>query len=158
MWDYVSHIITEISETSAYEQVCLVAAIEAIYEESYNCDKCLKKYDDEQNLRMREIKRCFTPGKNGVEKSVFSFYKCVGNYATSWAYSVIDMFMKYDKHGMLPHSGSIGEQPYKVIQLFQIIESLRDDKSKKDEKSETQSRVDRKIAAKRARDGQRSTG
>jgi hypothetical protein len=139
--------------------VYLVSAIESIYNKNYNCNACLSEHEDEIiTERKRAIKQCFSVRDNPLySKSVFRFYKCIGNYSTEWAFTIVDMFMRYDKFGTLPFEGSIGDQPYKVIQLFNIVESLREAKREESNKSNTDSRVEQKILAKRARDGQRST-
>jgi len=134
--------------------------MESIHEPMFNCHKCKTEYDDRPDPevlteRKRVIKSCYKIADQDLyQKSVFNFRQCIGNYANQWAYSAIDLFMRYDKFGTLPFEGGVADQPYKVIQLFQIIESLRSEKAKESEVSQNDMRVLEKIQAKRAREGQ----
>jgi hypothetical protein len=56
------------------------------------------------------------------------YKSCVGNYNSNIGF-LTEAFSKYEK-GMLPFKGTLSDQPAKLIEIFNIIEQRRMDKSK----------------------------
>lgn len=52
-----------------------------------------------------------------------------------WEYPIfnhiITLFDQYDRNGVLPYPGAHGEQPAKIIELFQIFEQLKIERENK---------------------------
>lgn len=58
----------------------------------------------------------------------------------------ITLFDLYHKHGILPYKGSASEQPAKIIEIFQVLESLKNEREIKlhEEQQKEASRNQRK--------------
>ena len=44
---------------------------------------------------------------------------------------VIVAFDIYDRHGVLPYPGSLSEQPNKIIEIFNVLSSLKQERDQK---------------------------
>lgn len=157
-------MVNQISHVSLYEQMGLYATIEGVYNERWNCHKCLTRHErsesyEETTEKERVLKSCYKPREKAfMQLDDFHFHKCIGNFTSDAARNMIDLFMRYDKFGLLPFSGGVAEHPYKVIQYFQMIELIRSEKQdSKEKENSVPDRVQEKLNRKRAKDGQRST-
>lgn len=74
------------------------------------------------------------------------FKKGVDSFNVDYFNFVIAAFDIYDKHGVLPYPGSLSEQPNKIIEIFNVLSSLkqeRDQRTLEDQQRE-QKRSERK--------------
>lgn len=149
--------IEGLNQVSEYEYALLMASIEAQYDKNrrFDCHKCKNKNRgatnwQEGNLAERKIKGCFDAVANWEVDNV-RFKKCVGNFVLPSTNSILNMFRLYEK-GLLPYAGSVTEQPAKIMQIFDIIYARKAEKDNElnDKRSETQKRVDAKLARKRS--------
>jgi len=54
-------------------------------------------------------------------ETALKFNGCVGNYTSYSVNYFIDLFHKFES-GVLPFKGTFGQQPAKIIEVFQVIE------------------------------------
>ena len=129
LWTLLNYKVLEASSVTLYEYVILLASLEAVfYPKKYNCSLCRTQYGHSERLikkaeRNRRASGCFdyTTKKYRVENIIYK--SCLGNYQTNINF-FLESFAKYEQ-GMLPFNGTISEQPNKVIEIFNIIESRR---------------------------------
>lgn len=59
---------------------------------------------------------------------------------------VIAAFDVYDRHGVLPYPGSLSEQPNKIIEIFNVLSSLKQERDQKilEEQQRQQKRNERR--------------
>ncbi len=62
-----------------------------------------------------------------------NYYKCIGNYQDSMVNFYIEEYLQYEK-GIYPYPGNLGEQPNKIIEIFDLIDQVKRDKQKQEEK------------------------
>lgn len=99
-----------------------VAAIEIVYNRSYQCGFCVSKIGE----KVREnTKNC--TGKAARPKvrelEIFSFTLCPGNFYSSSYGSLVDIHRQFRK-GVLVNEGGLLDQPSKYIDLMNLIENL----------------------------------
>lgn len=80
--------------------------------------------------RKRQSKGCYKLGVKAYLFDSIKFSKCPGNYTKEIEY-YLEAFSLYEK-GMLPFKGNLGEQPNKIVEIFNIISSRRAKQIKKD--------------------------
>ena len=79
---------------------------------------------------IRKVKGCVNPTKKNVYAyENVKFKKCPANFLNNSVSDYMTMFLNYEK-GIMPYSGCLMEQPYKVFEIFGIIEKYRRVKSK----------------------------
>ena len=96
--------------------------------EKFHCGTCITQYGTSERLvaktkLKRKSKGCFdyTSKKHRIDN--VRFYNCIGNHATPIDFYV-EAFSLYEK-GMLPFKGTLGDQPNKIMVVFQLIEVRR---------------------------------
>lgn len=160
--EYLSYKIEEINGVTDYEYALILAQIEDSMEESkkFNCYHCKNKHKGRDNwketsFKERTIKGCFdATAKYKLDNIVYSY--CIGNYCLPSTSELFSLFVEFEK-GVLPHAGGLLDQPAKTIQLFNIINARREEKKEKENsKTDTQRRVEAKLARKKLRDGKRN--
>lgn len=121
--------IRTVSSVSDYEVVKIYASIEAYFEDGFNCHKCtaVKRRHADKLFNKQKSKGCFDfnttsflIGDPNKELTV-KFKGCVGNYTSISVNYFFDLFLNYEKN-VLPFKGTLGEQPAKIIEVFQLIE------------------------------------
>ena len=139
------------SHLSTYEFVKIVSTIEAQYTDAFNCYKCCSRFNnykegeskDKKIHALKKSKGCFDFKTRffrvGVDSTSVSvkFSGCVGNYTSLSVNYYVDLFYQYQK-GVLPFKGKLGDQPSKIIEIFQLIEDKIAQKNK--ERMEKESR------------------
>lgn len=116
-----------------YEVAFIYPSLEVQYSETFNCYKCqenpFKRADHDKHLEnLKKVKSCYEPNaKKKYQYENIKYYLCPGNYTSRAVLSCIDLYLNYEK-GLLPYKGSLLEQPYKIIQIFQVIEAFRREK------------------------------
>lgn len=73
--------------------------------------------------RKRQSKGCFELGVKTYLLDNVKYNKCVGNYVKELDY-ILEAFSLYEK-GVLPFKGNLGNQPNKIIEVFNIIYNRR---------------------------------
>ena len=76
----------------------------------------------------RRGKGCFDAATKKYRIDNLIFEGCVGSFAVPIDF-LVEAFSLYEK-GMLPFKGGIGEQPNKIMEVFQLIEARRAEKTK----------------------------
>ena len=121
--------IRTVSSVSDYEIVKIYATIESYFEDGFNCYKCtaVKKRHADKLFNKQKTKGCFDfetasflIGDPNKELAV-KFKGCVGNYTSFSVNYFMDLFSNYEK-SMLPFKGNLGQQPAKIIEIFQLID------------------------------------
>ena len=76
--------------------------------------------------KLRAQKGCYGVGELPIHKlsDGVSLSTCVGNFFDQSALGVLKMHKVYEA-GVMPFPGSLTEQPSKVMEAFQVIESYR---------------------------------
>jgi hypothetical protein len=99
-----------------------VAAVEIIYNKSYQCGFCISRMAE----TVREKKKNCT-GKavkpTVKELDVFKFTLCPGNFYASAYGSLVDVHRQFRK-GVLVNEGGLLDQPTKYIDMMNLIENL----------------------------------
>ena len=111
------------------EYVLILASIEAVLEpKKFHCATCLTQYGTSEKLQAkthlkRKAKGCFDFKTKSFRIDNIRYNSCVGNYALPIEYFV-ESFRLYEK-GIMPFEGSLGDQPNKIISIFNLIEIRR---------------------------------
>lgn len=140
-----------------FEYVKIVATWYYSVEERFNCetqkDKLYKYSDFEKRIEQLESRNgCNKHSENSgfvesfTSKPIFvcddiGYYQCFCNFVDPSSLFILRLFFQYEK-GFLPFSGSIVDQPPKIMELFSILTYL---------KSEKQKELDEKMKAKEKR-------
>lgn len=107
---------------------------------------CLNKHKGRSDYKeftekSRKLKGCYGEVSHIVSKDEdIEFKTCPGNFTNSSVYYYYELFQYYQK-GIMPFSGTITEQPYKLSEIFGILQKFDLDRLEKQ--------------AKRAKDGKR---
>ncbi len=131
------------------EYATIIASIESIYNKDFNCTSCVNRYSKrsdygEMNSKMRTLKGCFTtksPKSHKIED--VNFTTCVGNIARpDIGIRLLDI-RKNMERGILPFVGGFMDQPSKIVEVMDIVDSLiiqRQNKELEDEKRRSKRR------------------
>lgn len=138
----MTYRIQEISSLSVEEWVNLKASLYALENREFYCGDCLSKYEgrvasEEMSKKARDLKGCFglkDRQLHHIERKIY-FYTCIGNFFRESVLHWLDMFRAFDK-GVMPYQGNLMDQPNKVIEIFRVIESYKQDKMVTDQKRE----------------------
>lgn len=134
-----------ISGLTDYDYVKLVATWYYNIEDRFQCDSVKSKYKGKRGEveKIESIERRNGCKNNNtfsgyVEKAsgniLFQvdnviFYNCFCNYVDPISNSILYLFSQYEK-GHLPYEGAVSEQPAKIIEAFNVLESLKLEKQK----------------------------
>ena len=75
--------------------------------------------------RKRKSKGCYDYTTKQYRNGGFLYKSCYGNYVSNIDF-YIEAFSFFEK-GKLPYTGTLGEQPNKIIEIFNIIHSRREE-------------------------------
>ena len=117
----------KISTLSEYETLQIIASVESIFSSHWNCYKCMT---DKNHERMKKVKGCVYTPKTNYKVEGYQLNKCLGNFSSREIYGYFDMLKSYEA-GVMPHGGSFAQQSAKLIDLFNMIMQLRDEKYEK---------------------------
>jgi hypothetical protein len=128
---------------TSYEFIEIVGHMESYTNKHFNCHSCLTQYksrpDYEKNRasfdasleKQRDIKACRKPdAKPKLKTESLAFYQCPGNFAHPSISVLVDAYWKCER-GIMPFAGSYMDQPYKVIEVFNIIDGIIKEKQAK---------------------------
>ena len=98
----------------------LKATVEIIYNESYQCGKCVKRVSEAVRERS---KNC--TGKSKVKRQFdeFTFTICPGNFYNTGYANLLDTHRMFRK-GVLAFTGGLMDQPSKFISAMNLLENL----------------------------------
>lgn len=118
-----------------WERALLVCTLEAIFNEDdyFTCHKCLSSFsnqpegDDKEKLltKMRKLKGCWGTIRQSYRVDKFEVSTCPGNYSTHQVHEFFSWYLKYEQFGILPYPGSLYDQPAKIMEIFDIIGSIK---------------------------------
>ncbi len=77
----------------------------------------------DKTFRNRKSKGCFDTHTKQYLIQNIRYNKCIGNFVVPIDY-LVEAFSLYEK-GVLPFEGNIGDQPNKIMEVFQLIEVRR---------------------------------
>jgi len=99
--------------------------------ERIDCNKCKSKRLHE---KIKRIQNCNEAGENPVfQTDEFKYYRCAGAFKDARFSVIMNLKQSYDK-GINPFGGAISDAPNKVIEMFNLIDSLVAEKQEKDAK------------------------
>lgn len=93
---------------------------------------------DKNHEAFKRVKGCVSTPKTNYKVEGFELNTCLGNFARNEFYSYMEMLRQYEK-GIMPFPGAMAEQPAKVIDIFNMISQLRNEKE-----AEKQERVSKR--------------
>lgn len=134
MWDYIAGAVSQLSTLSSGEYVFLLASLESKLDpKKFHCGTCITQYGSSDRLvqkteRKRKSKGCFDFTSKNYRLENIRYNTCIGNFSIPIDYFV-EAFSLYEK-GVLPFKGGVGEQPNKIMEIFQLIEVRRAEKIK----------------------------
>ena len=102
----------------------LKTTVEILYNESYQCGKCVKKMSE----AVRERNKNCT-GKSKVKRQFeeFSFSVCPGNFYNDGYANLLDHHRMFRK-GILAYEGGLLDQPPKYLSVMNLLESMVSEK------------------------------
>ena len=133
MIKYHTNYINGVSDS---EYIYIASTIKTMFEKHFNCFHCKAQYADrkEMALKLRKQKGCFDVSSKVLYRFDQITYKtCIGNFYDPQTAQLVDMFNKFEI-GVLPYPGSYTDQPAKIIEVFQLIDSLKQTEVKRIEK------------------------
>ena len=102
----------------------MVTSVEAMFNEQWNCSKCVVRFKDPEALeRQFKIKSCKDSGSFRFQIGNIRYNKCPGNFVTPQVSYLLSLFTDYEQHGGFPESGSLLDQCYKTWEIVSIIEN-----------------------------------
>ena len=131
--------IYEINSVTFREWIELRSSLASIYNQNFNCSKCKARFRAELKDRensYRAAKGCFGVLKTAIASiDGASFYTCPGNFVREWAFAYLESY-SFFLNGVLPFSGSLMEQPTKILEIFRVIQAFKNERMMEDAKRE----------------------
>ena len=126
----------------------MLATFKIIHEERFQCSACLAQKTTEAGLaKIREAKGCFDTNKKRYQLEEYKISTCIGNLFSSSAFFWFRNFKTFQQNGALPFPGPLMDQPAKVIEIFQLFESMEAERHREDQKqAEIKARAERGAA------------
>jgi hypothetical protein len=137
-----------------YEYAQIVATLEADFQEHshmFSCHDCWTQFDHhpgeakiELLHKAQKLKGCRNDRHKPYVFENLEFHRCPGNFVGSDVKQLLVQFQNYER-GVLPFGGSLGEQPAKIVELFNLINGYRSVKivQKHEEQKREQARKSR---------------
>ncbi len=108
------------------ETLAVTASVWSIFDDRWNCNKCMQlKHHEKQ----KKVMGCYLTAKTNYHVEGFEINKCLGNFTSREIYSYFEMHKMYEL-GVMPFGGDMIDQPAKLIDLFNMIGQLRNEKRK----------------------------
>lgn len=133
--------MSDLSNLTDLEYIQLKATLHSLDNKQYKCSECLTQYSSrpdhkEMTERSRKIKGCFDISDRvllGLDNGEIKFKTCIGNFFCQNVLNYLQMYEGYTR-GILPFGGALADQPAKIFQVFNVIESYKHDKMKEEDK------------------------
>lgn len=127
----VTNKINAISTVSQDEEKKIISTFMSMTNKNLNCLHCASSYKDEKRKqKYRENRGCFGIVKNKVAQwsysgsdSRYAFYICPTNLRENYYSYLINSYREYESGTNFFNCGKM-EQPYKFVQIMEIISSL----------------------------------
>lgn len=135
---YLVFKIDEISQITHQDFIAIQATLHGLENKRYNCEVCLKGYRGRTNeaemlQKEREAKACQVIRPTPFMKiGNIAYSTCVGNFYSASVVHLLTAFGHYE-NGIMPYPGSLMEQPSKVIEVFSVMNQIKQDKLKERE-------------------------
>lgn len=107
-----------------YETLQITASVWSIFDSRWNCFNCANQRNFEQ---LKKVKGCISTPKANYTVEGFKLNKCLGNFTSREVYGYFELNKLFEK-GIMPFEGAVSEQPAKLIDLFNMIEQLKNEK------------------------------
>jgi len=114
----------------------VMITIEAEFNRTYNCEKCLSRYNGRADQSVMQSKVEQTMGCKGVSRvehrtGMLRGSTCFGKFAIENFNDWIEMAMRYKK-GLLPIGSTLDEIPARVVYLLKFIDNVLSEKLNKE--------------------------
>ncbi len=76
---------------------------------------------------IRQNKGCFDTVTRIHKLDNLIYYSCIGNFTHNSVDYLIELYLNFQR-GVMPFKGGFGKQPNKIIEIFQIIEQVNNEK------------------------------
>lgn len=96
------------------------SAVEIIYNERYQCSKCLIKADE--TIREKR-KGCTGKYSFKAESEGFTYTRCPGNFYNPAYGQLVDVYRMF-RQGILANAGGLLDQPAKYVDAMNLLENL----------------------------------
>lgn len=131
MLEYLVFRLQDLSYLTNKEWVAIKATMHALDDRRFFCDECMSKYSSRRDgaemlEKSRISKGCYAKGESyihNIDGEIF-FKKCIGNYYSTKIASLINMNELFQK-GVMPMRGALFDQPAKLIEALNVIESIK---------------------------------
>jgi hypothetical protein len=116
-------MIDRFSSLQWEDTIEIVASYNAISKKLFSCGECKKKYPQDARVRM---KGCHSPIERPVAvwKNKIHFYKCPSNFYNPMI-AELSSHARHIESGLLPYEGGLYDQPAKLIESINLLNSLR---------------------------------
>jgi hypothetical protein len=122
----------EVSSATLIDQVYLSANIRALYRTRYHCDKKLKeiiennpKADKNYIESFKKARSCGYVTNYVVDRiGDIEFKTCLCKFKHPLTHTLLTVCTHYEK-GVMPFSGSFFEQPAQIIELLELVKSVK---------------------------------
>lgn len=104
--------------------------------QNFQCQYCLSR--DEPGSKAQRIRKtgkgCEQPQHRPVHlHKELKFYRCPGNFYSVQGVYWVQVHSRFES-GMMPYPGGLLEQPNKLMEIFEVIESYKRDKIEEEQK------------------------
>lgn len=126
--------VEEINYLTDAEMVGIISTFSSIHEENFNCNNCKKRMGQ---IARDDLKGCSKILKSDVAnwRNQITFQTCPVNFYSQAFAVYIDLFRHFE-NGILPFKGGLLEQPNKIMEVFNLIESLKIERSNERQKKQ----------------------
>jgi hypothetical protein len=119
----VYYKINEISSLSTFEYISLIGHYNKLTLDKKVDPRLLSRGYTKEALEQMKDKMGKLPSE--IISLDVHFKSGIDNYSIEYFGYVMTLFDAYQKNGILPYSGSLSEQPNKIIEIFQVIDQLK---------------------------------
>lgn len=121
-WSVVAHEIDRISKIETQEFVQIVGHFHKITSGEKTQELDIRGYTPAQLAAVKaRIKERFVP----IQSLGLRFSSPLDEISYPLMDYILVLFSQYDQHGTLPFPGSLSDQPAKVIEIFNVLQSLK---------------------------------
>lgn len=125
-----------VSEISLYDYITINATWHFLHNErQFNCDEQRVKYQDKNKTQLEDFLN-----KNGCNHRItkhvrhkvrnIEFYSCVCDFRNPMMNLYVELHDMYNK-GILLYDGGVDNQPAQMIEIFNVLDLLYDDRNRK---------------------------
>ena len=121
--------IDQISGLTGFEYISLIGHYHKVLtKEEVDPRRLQRGYTEEQLKALKSSVK----GKTSEFISLDVHFKCdLSRFDVDYFNYAMVSFDVYDRHGVLPYNGSLSDQPNKIIEIFNVLGSLKNEREKK---------------------------